>query len=95
MSIGVSAVTQACCEVLLQSSTEQWRLHFALTSAAVHFLCVTAHLYEEQMSIGVSAVTQACCEVLLQSSTEQWRLHFALISAAVHFFWITALLYEE
>ena len=58
MSIGASAVTQACCEVLLQSSTEQWRLHFALISAAVHLFWITALLYEEQMSIGVSAVTQ-------------------------------------
>ena len=51
---------QACCEASLQSSTEQWGRHFALTSAAVHWSCITAHLYEEQISIGVSALAQAC-----------------------------------
>ena len=45
--------------------------HFALTSAAVHFCWLTAHLYEEQISIGVAAVTQACYEPALQSTTEQ------------------------
>ncbi len=28
-------------------------MHFALTSAAMHFYWVTAHLYEEQMSTQV------------------------------------------
>ena len=46
----------ACCEPVLQSSTEQWGLHFALTLAAVHWCWVPAHLYEKQISIGVSAV---------------------------------------
>ena len=78
ISIGVIAVTQACCEPVLQSSTEQWGMHFALPSAAVHLSWFTAHLYEEQISIGVIAVTQACCEPVLQSSTEQWGMHFAL-----------------
>jgi len=54
----VIAVTQACCQAVLQSSTEQCKMHFAQTSAAVHF----CRLYEEQISIGVIAVTQACCE---------------------------------
>ncbi len=36
VSIGVGAVTQACCELVLQSSTEQWGMHFALSSAAQH-----------------------------------------------------------
>ena len=71
ISIGVVALTQACCEPVLQSSTEQWRLHLALNSAALHFCWLTAHLYKEQISIGVIAVTQACCELVLQSSTEQ------------------------
>ena len=31
--IGVIAVTQACCQPLLQTSTEQWGLHVALSSA--------------------------------------------------------------
>ena len=69
ISIGVIAVTQACCEPVLQSNTEQWGMHFALPSAAVHLSWFTAHLYEEQISIGVIAVTQACCEPVLQSTT--------------------------
>ncbi len=36
ISIGAIAVTQACCEPVLQSTTEQWEMHFALISAAVH-----------------------------------------------------------
>ena len=70
ISIGVSAVTQTCCEPVLQSSTEQWGMHFAQISAAVHSSWLTAHLYEEEISTGVIAKTQACCELVLQSSTE-------------------------
>ncbi len=70
-------------------------LEFALTSAAVHWSCITAHLYEGEISIGVIAVAQACCEPGLQSSTEQQRSYFALTSAAVHWSCITAHLYEE
>jgi hypothetical protein len=71
ISTGLIAVAQACCEPVLQSSTEQWGIYFILTSAAVHWCCITAHLYEEQSSIGAIAVAQACCEPVLQSSTEQ------------------------
>ncbi len=42
--IGVIAVTQTCCEPVLQSNTEQSEMHVALTSAAVHFCWLTAHL---------------------------------------------------
>ena len=35
--LGVIAVTPACCEPVLQSTTEQWGMHFAQTSAAVYF----------------------------------------------------------
>jgi len=80
--MGVTAVTQACCQAVLQSSTEQWRMHFALTSVAVNWSWVTAYLYVEQILIGGTAVTQACCQAVLQSSTEQWRMHFALTSDA-------------
>jgi len=79
----------------LPSSTDQWGLHFALNSAAVHWCWVTAHLYEEQISIGEFAVTQGFCEPVLQSSTEQWENYFALTSAAVHGCWVSAHLYEE
>ena len=58
-------------------------MHFAQTSAALRFCCLTAHLYEEKISIGVIAVTQACCEPVLQSSTDQWGLHFAKTSASL------------
>ncbi len=46
--IGVIAVSQGCCQPVLQSSTEQWRMHFANNSAAVHWFWVTVDLYEEQ-----------------------------------------------
>jgi len=57
ISLGVIAVSRACCEPVLQSSTELWGLHFALNLAAVHWCWVTAHLYEEQIFTGVTAVT--------------------------------------
>jgi len=68
---------------------------FALTSAAVHWCCITAHLCEEQVSIGVIPVARACCEAILKSSTEQQGSYFALTSAAVVWSCITAHLYEE
>ncbi len=58
ISIGVIAVTKTCCEPVLQSSTEQWELHFALTRHAVHWCCLTANLYEQQTSIFGVAVAQ-------------------------------------
>ena len=69
--------------------------YFALTSAAVHWCCITVQLYEEQISIGAIAVAQACCKPVSQSSTEQWGSYFALTSAAVHWCCITVQLYEE
>jgi len=45
-------------------------MHFALTSAAVHFCGLTAHLYEEQISIGEIAVTKC-----LLSSECQGEVH--------------------
>ena len=70
ISIGVIAVTQTCCEPVLQSSTEQWGMYFALSSAVLHTIWLTAHLYKGQVFTGVIAKTQACCELVLQSSTE-------------------------
>ncbi len=75
--IGVIAVAKACCQALLQSSTEQWKLYFSKGSAAVYWCWVSVELYEEQNFIGVIAVAKACCQALLQSSTEQWKLYFA------------------
>ncbi len=56
---------------VLQSSTEQWEMQFAMPSAAVHGYWATAHLYEQQISIGVIAATQTSCEPVLRRSTEQ------------------------
>ena len=77
-------MAQACSEPDLQSSTAQWGAYFALTSAAVHWYCITGQLYEEQISIGVFSVAQACSEPDSHSSTEQRGAYFALSSAAVH-----------
>ena len=60
------AATAACCKPVLQSSTEQWEMHFALNSVAVHW--VTGHLYKQQIFKGVIAATQACCQLVLHSS---------------------------
>ena len=76
-------MAQACCEPVLQSSTEHLGSYFALTSAALLWCCITANLYEEKISTGVIAVAQACCEPVLQSSIQQWGSYFALTSAAV------------
>ncbi len=65
-------------------------MHFAQGSAAVHWCCVTAQLYEEQILTGVLAVAQARCQAALQSSTEQWGMHFALTSVAVNWCFVTA-----
>jgi len=71
ISIGVFAMAQACCEPVLQRSTEQQGSCLALTVSAVLWCCITAHLNEEQFSIGVFAMAQACCDPVLQMSTEQ------------------------
>ena len=69
--IGVIAVAKACCQALLQSNTEQWKLYFSKGNAAVYWCWVSAELYEEQNFIGVIAVAKACYQALLQSSIEQ------------------------
>ena len=51
--IAIKLLSIACCERVLQSSTDQWRIHFAQASAALHFCRLTAHLYEELISMGV------------------------------------------
>ncbi len=48
-------------------------MHFAQTTAAVHWCWVTSHLYEQQIYIGLFALANACCQPALQSSTEQLR----------------------
>ena len=69
--IGVIAGMQACCKPVLQSSSEQWGLHFALNSVAVFGCWVAAQLYEQRIFIGAIAVKQGYCEPLLHSSTER------------------------
>jgi len=91
ISIVAIAVTHACCEPVLQSTTEQWGMHSAAqTSAALHLSWFTAHLYAEQISIGVIAATQSCCEPVLQSCTEKRGSYSAWTSAAVLWCCITA-----
>ncbi len=70
-------------------------MHFAKNSVAVHWFCITADLYEQQIIIGVNAVSQGCCQPVLQSSIVQWRMHFAKNTAAVHWFCIPADLCEQ
>ncbi len=70
-------------------------MHFAQTSAALHFCWLTAHLYEEQISIGVIAVTQACCEPVCRAALNSGECIFAQTRAAVHFCCLTAHMYEE
>ena len=43
---------------VLQSSTEHWGAHFALSNVAVHRCLHTVHLYEEQICMSVTAKTQ-------------------------------------
>ena len=50
---------RSCTGRLTYQGKEEWGLHFALNSVAVHWCWVSAHLYEEQIFIGVSAGLQA------------------------------------
>ncbi len=68
--IGVTAVSESCCQPVLQSSLEQWGVRFAKNSAAVHWVCITADQYERETFIGVTAVSQRCCQPVLHSSNE-------------------------
>ena len=46
-------------EASLQRSTEQQASYIAKTSAALHWSCITAQPYEQQISIGVTAMSQS------------------------------------
>jgi len=59
-------------------------MHFAKCRVSLHWSCIIADLYEQQIFTGVIAVSQGCCQPVLQSSLEQWGMHFAKNSAAVH-----------
>ena len=84
-------MAQACCQLVLHSSTEQGAT--AKSSVALHCCLVTAHLYQQQISIGVFAVAQACCQPLFHSSTEQGAI--AKSSLALHCCLVTAHLYQQ
>ena len=65
--MGSTAVAEACCQPVMHSSNEQQGSYFALTSAAVHWCCITAHLYEQQTLLRrgclwllLAAVQQIC-----------------------------------
>ncbi len=60
--IGAIPGTKGCFVPALQSITEQWGLHLARTSAAVHWFWVTAQLYQQQVFNSVTVLTQGCCE---------------------------------
>ena len=70
-------------------------MQIALTTVTVHWLCVTAYLYEQHISTGVIAMIKACFVPALQSSTEQWKMQIALTSVAVHWCWVTAHLHDQ
>ena len=84
ISAGVFAVTQACCEPVIQSSTGRLGIHLIPSRAAEHWCWVTADLYEEPIILGAFAVTQACCQPVLQSSTGHMRMHLILNSADLY-----------
>ena len=96
-SPSLPGVGQIACNSLVHASLRilYYAIVAALTSAAVHWSCCTAQLYEQQISLGEIAVVQACCEASLQSSTEQWERYSALTSAAVHWCCSTAQLYGQ
>jgi len=58
----------------LQSTTEQWGMHFAQTSAAVHLSWLTAHLYEEQCLLTMTHIT----------SSSRWN-HEGIQNSHIHF----------
>ena len=96
ISIGVFAVAQACCQLVLHSSTEQ--------GAIVQEQCGTALLLGHCTPVPTAnlprcicskswqgAIAQACCQ--LDSSTEQGAI--AKSSVALHCCWVTAHLYQQ
>ncbi len=68
ISIAVFAVSQGCCQPVLQSSTEQWVMQFAKSSAIVHWVWETSRLYGEQMSIGVFAVIKPAVSLFCRAA---------------------------
>jgi len=92
-------VIQACCKPVLQSSSEQWALHFAMDSAAVHWWRVTehpsekgsahqwrisAHLHQELKVASETELTQGCCQDALQSNSTPTIISSVLRRGAVH-----------
>ncbi len=53
----VIAMSQSCCQVVLQRSTEQWRVHSAKIRCCSALDSITADLYEEQTFTTVIALS--------------------------------------
>ena len=51
-----------------------------LSSVAVHWCLVMAHLYEEQTFIDIIGMAQNRCQPVVHPSTEQQRMHLAFES---------------
>ena len=68
--MGITAMTQSCCQPVLGSCAEPEGNCSALNKAAVPLALRSASLYEKPICIGLSAVTQGCCQPDLHSSTE-------------------------
>ena len=79
----LTEVAGDCCQLVLQSSTEQQGMPFAVKSNAVLLCLMLAHLHEEPDFSGLTEVARDCCQLVLQSSTEQQGKAFALKSGAV------------
>ena len=84
-----------CCQLVLQSSTEQQGMPFALKSAAVLLCSMTAHLFEQPNFTGVTQIAKHCCQPVLQSSTEQQGMPFALRSVAMLVCLVTGHWFEQ
>ena len=93
--IGVNAVGQGSCHLVLHSSTKQEPKHFALNPAAGYLCSVKTQLYEQWIFIGVNAVGQGCCHLVLHSSTKQDPKRFALNPAAGYLCSVKTQLYEQ
>ncbi len=75
----------ACCQPVLQSSIQQWRLDSANGSGAVHCRWVTAGLYEQQSFIGVLSLPQPAVSLFSRAamSSGDWILHREVVQCVV------------
>jgi len=77
-SIGAIAMTQACCEPVLQSTTEQWGMHFAqislLFSTALQNR-LTACLSHSNLTWEISSSHKGA--VMQTKAPQQWSVHIS------------------